>query len=157
MMVVIGNKSHLLSEYQKNCQYQASRIKCDMLDNLWLFAAHFATTTRVAIRASRYSSANIVTSLPASWPKCLHTPSRVKKVLCISHSPGRLCDPLRHLFNQCQEPGPGAKRPERDADHFCTFSVQFKNAWKYTSRPQQGFLVLCLIKDRDSYNFKITF
>ena len=104
--------------------------------NLWFFEAQFATTTPAAMRANWYSSVNIVTRFRASWPRCLQTPSRAKKVFCSSHTPHRLSDPLRHLFKPCQWPVPGAKWPERDADYFFTFSAQFKNAWKYTSIPQ---------------------
>jgi hypothetical protein len=43
----------------------------------------------------------------------------------------------------------------REVDHSPPSSAEVKNAWSYTSTPQNVFMAWCLVKHR--YNFNFTF
>jgi hypothetical protein len=44
---------------------------------------------------------------------------------------------------------PGAKRPEREADHSSPSSSEVNNAWNYTSTPQYAFMAWCSVKAQE--------
>jgi hypothetical protein len=46
---------------------------------------------------------------------------------------------------------PGVKRPGREANQSPPSSVEVKNAWRYTSTPQYGFMTWCLVKHGDNF------
>jgi hypothetical protein len=45
------------------------------------------------------------------------------------------------------------KWPRREADHSPPSSAEVKNAWSYTSTPQNVFMAWCLVKHRDNFTF----
>jgi hypothetical protein len=48
---------------------------------------------------------------------------------------------------------PGIKRPGRKADYSPPVSAEVKNAWSYTSTPQNVFTACCLVKHSDNCTF----
>jgi hypothetical protein len=47
----------------------------------------------------------------------------------------------------------GVKRPKHEADHSPPPNAEVKNAWSYSSIPQYAFIVWCLVKHSDNFNF----
>jgi hypothetical protein len=50
---------------------------------------------------------------------------------------------------------PRVKRPGRNYRHSPPSSAEFKNAWRFTSRPQQVFVAWCVVKHGDNFTFSI--
>jgi hypothetical protein len=50
---------------------------------------------------------------------------------------------------------PGAKRPDREADHSSPSSAGVKNAWSYTSAPKYVFMAWCLVSTGTNSPFYI--
>jgi hypothetical protein len=48
------------------------------------------------------------------------------------------------------------KWPGRESDHSPPFSVEVKNAWRYTSTPQYAFMAWCSVKKENRNNFTFT-
>jgi hypothetical protein len=46
---------------------------------------------------------------------------------------------------------PDVQRPRHEADHLLPFDVAVKNAWRVTSTPPYIFIVLCILKHKETF------